>query len=141
MCDAPVPLENISSESFGEKDISRGPWWYSVSGGLSLRLTFCRDGGIYQDSRHLIKTVKQARYSQIYPLTGSAMVDRWGWGSQPIPVLNFGYFPQEINDEINNITEEFLLMVMRHAEWSTLIGRDPRDTYWCLASMQGKVLL
>ena len=44
------------------------------------------------------------------------MVDKWGWGSQPIPVLNFGYFPQQINDEINNITEEFLLMVMRLSE-------------------------
>ena len=41
------------------------------------------------------------------------MVDRWGWGSQLIPVLNFGYFPQQINDEINIITEEFLTMVDR----------------------------
>ena len=48
------------------------------------------------------------------------MVDKWGWGSQPIPVLNFGYFPQQINDEINNITEEFLLMVMRLSEQPSL---------------------
>ena len=39
------------------------------------------------------------------------ILDKWGWGSQLIPVLNFGYFPQPIIDEINNITEEFLTMV------------------------------
>ena len=42
-------------------------------------------------------------------------MERWGWGSELIPVLNFGYFPQEIDDEINNITEEFLPRVKQGA--------------------------
>ena len=43
-------------------------------------------------------------------------MERWGWGSELIPVLNFGYFPQQIDDEINNITEEFLPMVTRQSK-------------------------
>ena len=54
------------------------------------------------------------------------MADRWGWGSQLIPVLNFGYFPQQINDEINNITEEFLPRVMRNAD---IRGNQPFLTF------------
>ena len=44
------------------------------------------------------------------------MVDKWGWGSELIPVLNFGYFPRQIDDEINNITDEFLPMVNSESE-------------------------
>ena len=48
-------------------------------------------------------------------------MDRWGWDSDLIPVLHFGYFPHKINEEINNITEEFLNMVCGESNYSHLI--------------------
>ena len=88
---------------------------YSVHAGISRGLTSSGVGDHVQNI-YIFNPLPSKYYfsrENISEVSILMMVDRWGWGSQLIPVLNFGYFPQQINDEINNITEEFLTMVDR----------------------------